>query len=80
MPSVSALLLEWTRTSWTKVGELSKFCRKNCWKNICETEMSGQFGTTFPAGWSPQMVVEEGNPTQNGLKLGYGFVINCPEM
>ncbi len=32
---------------------------------------SGQFITTFPAGWSPQMVVKcKGIPSQNGLKLG----------
>ena len=32
---------------------------------------SGQFITTFPAGWSPQMVVKsKGSVPQNGLKLG----------
>ncbi len=36
-----------------------------------EIHWAGQFITTFPAGWSPQMVViVRESPPQNGLKLG----------
>ena len=37
------------------------------------------FITTFPAGWSPQMVVKSKIPPKNALNSGLGIIVICPD-
>ncbi len=42
--------------------------------------ISAQIITTFPAGWSPQMVVIVRECTQNPLNSGLGIIVICPDI
>ena len=46
----------------------------------CEDFLVGQFIATFPAGWSPQMVVIVRESRQNPLNSGLGIIVICLEM
>ena len=40
----------------------------------------GQIIATFPAGWSPQKVVKQGNPPPNPPISGLGIIVPCPDI